>query len=35
MGVFVREVSEEVSNETVVFFRNLVAALIFLSLIHI
>ncbi|MDF1644159.1 MAG: DMT family transporter [Pseudomonadales bacterium] len=33
MGVFVREVSAEVNNETVVFFRNLVAALIFIPLI--
>ncbi len=33
MGVVIREVSAEVNNETVVFFRNLVGALIFIPLI--
>ncbi|MBL4584900.1 MAG: DMT family transporter [Pseudomonadales bacterium] len=33
MGVFIRELSAEVNNQTIVFIRNLVAALIFIPLI--
>lgn len=33
MGVVIREVSAEINNETVVFFRNLIGALIFIPLV--
>lgn len=35
MGVFVREASSSVNNETIVFFRNLVGVLFFLPLVFV
>ncbi len=35
MGVFIREVSQTVNNENVVFFRNLVGVLFFLPLVFV